>query len=64
MPQAKKKKTTRTTKKVVATKTHKTSASKTKKLNSGERAHVYIIIALSITTGFLLVADVLMLAQS
>ena len=68
MPQAKKKKSTKTAKKGTTTKVHKCSATcshnKNKKVNSGERTHVYIIIALSITTGFLLLADVVMLAQA
>lgn len=65
MPTAKKKKTTKTTKKTVTAKTHKKTAcrtcSKAKGITPKERMHVYIVTALSITTGILLCADAAML---
>ena len=69
MPQAKKKKSTKTAKKVTtAAKTHKKAASrscsKCEKISPRERMHIYIIIALSITTGFLLCIDAVMMSQA
>ena len=66
MPATKKKKTTKTTKKAVATRTHKKSACRTrckaKDISPKERMHIYIVTALSITTGILLCADAAILS--
>ena len=70
MPQVKKKKATKTTKKAsTATKTHKKSCCRTackkgKGISSTERMHVYIVTVLAIATGVLLCMDVAMMNVS
>lgn len=60
MPTTKKKKSTKTAKKITATKTRKKCACKTckcKTISSRERTHVCLVAALSITAGILLCLD-------
>ena len=67
MPQTKKKKSTKTAKRVAtATKTRKkaccrTNCRKGKELSNTERMHVYVVTALSITAAILLCADAAMM---
>lgn len=55
MPQAKKKKSTKTARKTIA---RKTTCRKKAAVNSRERAHVYFVTVLSIITAVLLCLDV------
>ncbi|MDO4753189.1 MAG: hypothetical protein Q4A36_03100 [Candidatus Saccharibacteria bacterium] len=66
MPQVKKKKATKTTKKAVATKVHKkaccrTACKKSKGLTTGEKLHLYVVTALAIVAGVLLCLDAAMM---
>ena len=67
MPQTKKKKSTKTAKKVTATKTRKKASCRTncrkcnKELSNTERMHIYVVTALSITAVILLCADAAMM---
>ena len=66
MPQVKKKKVTKTTKKAVATKAHKkaccrTACKKGKNITTGERIHLYVVTALAIIAGVLLCLDAAMM---
>ena len=64
MPQTKKKKSTKTAKKVTtATKTRKKTCCKkcSKELSNTERMHIYVVTALSITVAILLCADAAMM---
>ena len=67
MPQAKKKKSTKTAKKATtASKTRKKTVSrsccKNKSISPRERTHIYIVTALSIAAGILLCADAAIMA--
>ena len=68
MPQVKKKKSTKTTKKATcASKTHKktccrTACKKGKGVSTAERMHVYIVTALAIAAGVLLCMDAAILS--
>ena len=68
MPQTKKKKSTKTAKRVTtASKTHKKACCRTnckkcnKELSNTERMHIYVVTALSITAAILLCTDAAMM---
>lgn len=64
MPQAKKKKSTKTAKKPVVKTSRRKAVSRTKckGVEPREKWHVYIVTSLSIIAGILLVADAAMIA--
>ena len=62
MPQAKKKKSTKTAKKTTAKKTTRVCHKKAATITRRERAHVCLVTALSIVTVILLCADMAMMS--